>query len=116
MKMKCNKIRNVEKSICTSEQKIAYNYAFSYRPQLEKIYNAYNQKLIANFEKSNAIQDIINIIIADCKRNEEIAKKYNIDAIIHALRQGIEKYINGYSILSSYDEIGKIFVIQYEVA
>lgn len=26
--MKMHKIRNIDKSVCTAEQKIAYNYAF----------------------------------------------------------------------------------------
>ncbi len=30
MKMKCKKIKCIDKSICTCEQKIAYNYAVSW--------------------------------------------------------------------------------------
>lgn len=34
--MKMHKIRNVDKSVCTAEQKIAYNYAFVWRETLKK--------------------------------------------------------------------------------
>ena len=38
--MKMHKIYGVDKNICTAEQKIAYNYAFSHRNWLEKIYKS----------------------------------------------------------------------------
>lgn len=53
--MKMHKIRNVDKSVCTCEQKIAYNYAFNWRTQLEKIY----MSDCAQFVKSDAYQEII---------------------------------------------------------
>lgn len=110
--MKMKKIRGVEKNICTCEQKIAYNYAFSYRSILDKIYKSDSMQ----FVKNEAYNDIINNIITSIKRNE-IDKKYNIDAIIHCFRNGIEKYINynNSGILTSYEEIGKIFFCMYEV-
>ncbi len=108
--MKMHKIKNIDKSICTCEQKIAYNYAFSWRQQLEKIYKSDN----AQFVKTEAYQQIINYVIDGIKRNE-IDKKYNIDAIIHCFRNGIENYLNGYSVIGSYEEIGKTFPCLYEI-
>lgn len=108
--MKMHKIKNIDKSICTCEQKIAYNYAFSWRQQLEKIYKSDN----AQFVKTEAYQQIINYVIDGIKRNG-IDKKYNIDAIIHCFRNGIENYLNGYSVIGSYEEIGKTFPCLYEI-
>ena len=42
-------------------------------------------------------------------------KRYNIDAIIHCFRNGIEKYMKQHSILNSYEEIGKTFVCLYDI-
>lgn len=108
--MKMHKIKNVEKSICTCEQKIAYNYAFSWRTQLEKIYKS-NE---AQFIKSEEYQQIINYVIEGLKRNGT-DKKYNMDAIIHCFRNGIENYLNGYSIITNYEEIGKTFSCLYDI-
>lgn len=55
--MKMHKIKNIEKSICTCEQKIAYNYAFSFRQQLEKIYRSDNAQSV----KSEAYQSLYDI-------------------------------------------------------
>ena len=40
MIIKCKKIKNVDKYVCTAEQKIAYNYAFSYIEFGKKILKA----------------------------------------------------------------------------
>lgn len=108
--MKMHKIKNVDKSVCTCEQKIAYNYAFSWRTQLEKIYKSDN----VQFVKTEAYQRIINFVIDELKRNGT-DKKYNIDAIIHCFRNGIENYLNGYSVIASYEEIGKTFPCLYDI-
>ena len=108
--MKMHKIRNVDKSVCTCEQKIAYNYAFNWRTQLEKIYKSD----CAQFVKSEAYQEIISFVIDSLKRNGT-DKKYNIDGIVHCFRNGIENYLKGYSILCSYAEIGKMFPCLYSI-
>ena len=108
--MKVHKIRNVDKKVCFAEQKIAYNYAFSWRYILEKIYKSDN----AEFVKEEAYQDIINHVIDGIKR-EGIDKRYNMDVIVHCFRNGIKKYLNGYSILMSYKEIGEIFPCLYDI-
>lgn len=111
MKMKAGKIQRVDKSICTAEQKIAYNYAFSWHSILRKLYC--NSELTA-IQKSELLQDIVNSILASMKENE-IDKKYNVDLIIHCFRNGVEKYANGFEVLSSYEQIGKAFPSNYEI-
>ena len=50
-----------------------------------------------------------------CIKDNGTDKKYNIDAIIHCLRNGIENYMKQHSILNSYEEIGKTFVCLYDI-
>lgn len=108
--MKMHKIYGVDKNICTAEQKIAYNYAFSHRTWLEMIYKSDNTEVV----KSEAYQDVISLV-AKCLKDNGTDKKYNIDAIIHCLRNGIENYMKQHSILNSYEEIGKTFVCLYGI-
>lgn len=102
--MKCKKINGVDKSICTAEQKIAYNYAFSWSDICRKTLN-----------DKTAIQDIEKNIIENIKHNG-IDKKYNIDAILIAFRSGFEKYCKNPFIAYDYDIIGKCFSIPFEIA
>lgn len=112
MKMKSKKIYKVDKTICTAEQRIAYHYAFSWNEALKKIYSKdFNLTAI---QKSEALQEIIDNVVRSIKE-KEIDKRYNIDLIIHCFRNGAEKYANGYSILSSYEEVGRIFYSLYEI-
>lgn len=100
--MKFHKIRGIEKSVCTAEQKIAYNYAFS----------DYEWVMRSNMELWQYLDNVTNRI----KNNETIMKKYDIDAIIHCLRQGFINYCKEkYHILSSYEEIGKMFPPLYSI-
>ncbi len=100
--MKFHKIRGIEKSICTAEQKIAYNYAFS----------DYSWAMQSNLELSQYLDSVTERI----KNNAEIMKKYDIDAIIHCLRQGFTNYCKAkYHVLSSYEEIGNMFLTLYPV-
>lgn len=113
MKMKMKKIKGIEKTVCTAEQKIAYNYAFMYHTQLKQIFNSDNIAIV----KSEAYQKVINFVIEGIKRNG-IDKKYNIDAIVHCFRNGIENYMNfnNSGVVASYEDIGKIFTCLYEIA
>lgn len=110
MKMKCKKIAGVEKSICTCEQKIAYNYAFSW----VEVYNRRCQECETEIQKNEVLQDIIDFIISDISRNETM-KKYNVDAIITAFRNGFTNYCKNFFIASDYETIGKVFIIPYEI-
>lgn len=101
-KMKFHKIRGIEKSICTAEQKIAYNYAFSDYVWVTK----------SNMELRQYLDNVASRIKAD----EKIMNKYDIDAIIHCLRNGFVNYCKAkYHILPSYEEIGKMFPSLYPI-
>lgn len=110
MKIKCKKLNGVEKSICTCEQKIAYNYAFSWCDT----YKRRTKDCITEIQRKEALQDIIDFITSDILRREDI-KKYNPDAIIIAFRQGFVDYCNNFFIASSYEKIGSVFKIPYEI-
>lgn len=110
MKLKCRKIRNVEKSVCTAEQKIAYNYAFSWYETGKNIVKADTFKYI----KCKAMSEIERLVTEDILNKEEM-KKYNIDAIIIAFRNGFWKYCKDFFIATNYEAIGKCFAIPYEV-
>ena len=110
MKLKCKKIYGVEKSVCTYEQKIAYNYAFSWYD----IYKMACKKCSTEMQKSDVLQDIIKKVVADINSREEM-KKYNIDAIIIAFRQGFNNYCNDFFIAFDYKKIGEVFKIPYEI-
>lgn len=108
--MKYHKIKNVEKSVCTCEQKIAYNVAFSNYDLFQKQYKAQ----VVQIHKSDIAFEFVNFCMRQIMRNESIAKKYNIDAIQCALNAGAENYLSAkYHILSSYEEIGKMFPSYY---
>ena len=110
MTLKCGKIRGVDKSICTCEQKIAYNYAFSWMDAYQR-----RTKGLSNVaDKMVVFQDIIDFIIKDIKSKKEM-QKYNIDAIIIAFRNGFLTYCENFFIASEYSEIGKVFKIPYEI-
>ena len=50
------------------------------------------------------------------KENAKIVKRYDIDAIVHCLRNGFINYCKGqYHIFTSYEEIGKAFPSLYPV-
>ena len=110
MAMKCGKIRGIDKSICTCEQKIAYNYAFSW----VDVYQRRTKELTSSMDKMAVFQDIIDFITKDIKSNDAM-RKYNIDAIIIAFRNGFLKYCEKFFIASEYSEIGDVFKIPYEI-
>lgn len=102
--MRFHKIRNVPIEVCTAEAKIAYNYAFNYLSIIQNVYN----KCACDFQRCDAIRAGVKFIMENLSDN--IKDKYNIDAIFCCLNAGLEKYINEkYHILTSYDDIGKIF-------
>ncbi len=100
--MKFHKIRGVAKSVCTAEQKIAYNCAWS------------NYDMI--MRQGLTVDEYIASATRILQANENIIKKYDIDAIIHCLRQGIVNYCKSSNrILTSYEEVGKMFPSLYPV-
>lgn len=110
MKMKCKKIAGVEKSVCTCEQKIAYNYAFSW----VDTYKRRSKECTTAIQKAEILQDIIDFIVKDISRREAM-KKYNIDAIIAAFRNGFLNYCNNFFVASDYEKVGEVFFIPYEI-
>ncbi len=110
--MKYHKIPNVEKTVCTAEQKIAYNIAF-------RLHIAYTDQ----FKKVNAVNP--GEARAKCV---ELAKeglkyyqmaytykpgKYDEDAIFSALLAGLYNYLSDYHIFSSYEDVGRAFPAHY---
>jgi hypothetical protein len=109
--MKCKKIKGIEKSVCTAEQKIAYNYAFQWYDIGKKILNDENT---TEANKSESMHYIEDCIIKSIKKYE-IDKKYNIDAIMVAFRQGFKDYCKNFFIANDYETIGKYFTIPYVI-
>lgn len=96
--MRFTKIPNVEKDVCTAEQKIAYNFAFRYR----------------DFNGDKELIDLLNVVAADIRANEKMMLRYDIDSIIHCLRNGYIEYRKSYpAIITDYKTIGKIFYSLY---
>ena len=110
MKMKCRKIIGIEKSVCTAEQMIAYNYAFSWRD----CYKRRTKQATTAIQKDEVLQDIINFVVSDVLRRDDM-KKYNADAIFVAFRQGFPVYIDNFFIASDYARIGEVFKIPYVI-
>ena len=110
--MKYHKIPNVEKSVCTAEQKIAYNIAF-------QLYISYADQ----FKKVNAVNS--GAARADC---DDLARKglewykmaysykpgkYDEDAIFSALLAGLYDYLSDSHIFTNYEDIGRAFPAHY---
>lgn len=98
--MTFRKIPNVEKDVCTAEQKIAYNFAFRYR----------------DFDGNKELIDLLQVVTADIRNNEKMMRRYDIDTIIHCFRNGYIEYRKNYpAIITDYKTIGKIFYSLYSV-
>lgn len=110
MTMEYHKIRGIDKSVCTCEQKIAYNAAFANYDLFANIYKAQ----VVQIHKTDIVFEFVQFCMRQIKRNVSIVQKYNIDAIQAALNAGGEKYLSAdHFILSSYEEIGKMFPAYY---
>lgn len=107
--MMYHKIRNVEKSVCTAEQKIAYNCAFL-------IFEDSRYNWLGNKDKARSVL-AYHETRAIAEHIERLAKsgcKYNLDAAQCALNAGLHDYIFGkYHILNNYEDIGKAFPANY---
>ena len=110
--MKYHKIHNVEKSVCTAEQMIAYNIAFrlhiSYADEFKKV-NAVNQ--------GEARADCVDLAREGLKwyRMSYSYKpgKYDEDAIFSALLAGLYDYLAEFRIFANYEDIGIAFPAHY---
>jgi hypothetical protein len=107
--MKTIKIRDVDKSVCTAEQKIAYNLAFRAHISYGDKYNSVPaDKMIRN----NVIVEIRDAAMR-IFRNECVLGKYNEDAIFCCLNAGLGKYLEKPFIATDYETIGKAFPLNY---
>ena len=110
--MKYHKISGVEKSVCTAEQKLAYNIAF-------QLHISYANE----FEKANSVNP--GAARSSCA---ELAKtgirwyrmsysykpgKYDEDAIFSALLAGLYNYLSDFHIFSNYEDIARAFPAHY---
>ena len=111
--MKYHKIPRVDKSVCTAEQKIAYNYAETYCYEYRKTWKESAHKYFG-FQRKEFIAEAVAWCMKLMKNNKKIVEKYDLDAIQSALNAGMENYFNGaYGILGSYEEIGETFPALY---
>jgi hypothetical protein len=112
MKLKCTKINNVDKAVCTAEQKIAYNYASSYVNMGKKILKSDTPE----FVKADALYQIEMLVTKDLLNKVKSDNyKFNIDAIVVAFRQGFRNFCENSFIAFDYATIGNCFKIPYEV-
>ena len=107
--MKYHKIRNIPLTVCTAEQKIAYNLAFSNSHIFKKEFD----RMPCAFQKSEVAAAAVRFCMKQWGYSESV-NKYDIDAIFSALNAGMEDYIkNNCPIFASYENIGKAFPVYY---
>ena len=95
--MKYHKIRNVPLDVCTAEQKVAYNLAFSHHD------------FVVKSGKFHSYAEAAQYIVKNLYHG-----KYDANAIFCALNAGLENYCKGkYHIMTSYAEIGAMFPARY---
>ena len=108
--MKYHKIPGVEKTLCTAEQKIAYNYASAY---YDTFYKEYKIQVTEHY-KHDVLIDFRDFCMDAICKNEKITKKYDIDSIFCCLNAGLCSFMElEYHILTSYEEIGEMFPAHY---
>ncbi len=103
--IKAHKIGNVEKDVCSQEQKIAYNIAF-------RCYINYSDEWENTKDRNGFLEDIINFYIECFNRNyAKTAKRLNMDTVKQALWSGLANYMDKSFIACDYPEVGKAFPI-----
>ena len=108
--MKYHKIKNIDKNVCTCEQKLAYNYAQAYCYNFKKAYH----KAVTQIQKTDIVIQCRDFIIKQLSYNDKLMKKYDIDSIFCALNSGLENYIKANCpIYASYEDIGNMFPANY---
>ena len=105
--MKYHKIPGIEKSVCTAEQKAAYNLAFRSALNGRDYYN----KLENGVARSAFIGAEIKTAIESWKRDGN--KNLDVDAIFSALNAGLENYYKNFFVASNYNQIGQAFPALY---
>lgn len=106
--MKYHKIRNVEKTVCAAEQKIAYNIAFRhlaiYQSDFDQV-NACDPEAGKSFCEKLAR----NGLLIFRKGYDYKPGKFDEDAILYSLNAGLYGYLSKPFIASSYEDVGKAF-------
>ena len=105
--MKQHKIPGVEKTVCTCEQKIAYNLAFRCHINYWREWDSV--KDLGEAERAWGVDSLIENLMIDYDLNA--LKKYNRAAVKAALAAGLEKYMDRFFIASSYEQIGQAFPV-----
>jgi hypothetical protein len=107
---KQHKIRNVDKQVCTVEQMLVYNFAWSWKETIKRWYAKCKTEI-----NKDEVETHFTKMCVDTFR--EYNKNYNLDAIAHIFRYNIRKYVeNGTSgIAWSYEEVGRMFPCGYEI-
>ena len=110
--MKYRKIPGVSKSICTCEQKIAYNLAFrahiSHGDQYQQLPTAAKLDAVAQLTR----ESIRRFASDELERYGRV--RYDVDAIFCALFNGLGEYLDQPFIASDYEQIGAAFPAFYQ--
>ena len=112
MERKYHKIPKVALEVCTAEQKIAYNLAFSHGDLYRKEF----YRMPMQFQKEEIITTAARRMIELYRLGYDYKPgKYNEDMIFSALVAGLESYFNfnKSGVVASYEDIGKIFPANY---
>lgn len=112
MKLVYHKIKGVDKSICTAEQKIAYEIAFRLHISYQDRWDEMRSMKAAESAMSNAISDLIGEGMAMFDRSKWSARM-NQDAVFAALNAGLRSYLDKFFIATNYEQIGLAFPANY---
>lgn len=117
MKLQYHKIRGVDKSVCTAEQKIAYNMASRIYGDIRfaKAWQQYDSGKVPAFLQNDWESKAIRIYFTTWQRDYNKASAYyNEDAIFSALRAGLHDFICHHGpIFTTYKEVGQAFPAYY---
>lgn len=110
MAIKYHKINGVEKSVCTQEQKIAYNIAFQIHINHGREWEKRDNYCRA--AQTEFLHNLIRMYLDNFKRNYPNCRA-DIDGIFCALNAGLENYLNKSFIATDYKRIGEAFPANY---
>lgn len=117
MKLQYHKIRGVDKSVCTAEQKIAYNMASRIYGDIRfaKAWQQYDSGKVPAFLQNDWESKAIREYLTTWQRDyNKASAHYNEDAIFSALRAGLHDFICHHGpIFTSYREVGQAFPAYY---
>lgn len=117
MKLQYHKIRGVDKSVCTAEQKIAYNMASRIYGDIRfaKAWQQYDSGKVPAFLQNDWESKAIRTYFTTWQRDyNKASAHYNEDAIFSALRAGLHDFICHHApIFTTYREVGQAFPAHY---